>query len=252
MRGWLRLPALRLGAYSNVSVPVRPGDARSPGSSTSNSVRAGRIQRGPRRLVDRRRCGARPAATGGSARPRGAARARRRAQEPTRTRQGRGRNRSPSCNATASTDASPATRSISSRTAVERSGMSPPATNAQLGRRPPPARVTARRAAPPRRARRGRTASAAPIGIDGSGCSGAIDHDDLARTPRRAAARRDAAAGRLDRSRRACRSRSASSALPRARSPSRPRCVWLRPVSASSRPDRRPCATGRTRTRTAP
>ena len=54
MRGWLRLPALRLGAYSNGSVPGGRSDgrARSPGSSTSNSVRRAGIQGGPRRLVD--------------------------------------------------------------------------------------------------------------------------------------------------------------------------------------------------------
>ena len=91
---------------------------------------------------------------------------------PTRTRLGRGRNRSPSCNATASTDASPATRSISSRTAVERSGMSPPATRASSVDAPP-ARSAAPRAGPPPRARPGRTARCAPSGIGGSGASGA-------------------------------------------------------------------------------
>ena len=66
--------------------------------------------------------------------------------------------------------ASPATRSISSRTAVESSGMSPPASERELG----PTLASSPREQPRERplpvdARRGRSGVARPTGIAGSG-----------------------------------------------------------------------------------
>ena len=190
MRGWLRLPALRLGAYPTPHAAASgprsrrrrdPRDherigfrRRRPGRRVRprRTACGGRDQGGPRRLVDdgdrsalssdrRKRS---PAWTSACAATRAGA---------TRMRQGSGRNRSPSCNATASTDASPMTRSISNRTAVERSGMSPPAAIARSPEASSNPRDSPASGPSPSRASRTNRA-AAPIGIDGSGRSGAI------------------------------------------------------------------------------
>ncbi len=201
---------------------VHPGDARSPGSSTSNSVRrpgsravhVGSSMTATRSAFSSDRRERSPAWRSACAASRAGA---------TRTRQGRGRNRSPSCSATASTDASPTTRSISSRTAVERSGMSPPADDRELRRTPPPSPASSPASGPsPSRASRTNRA----VGSDRHRRLRAVrgdHHDDLGAHLAEPRARRDAGAGCLDRSRRACRRRTAWSALPRARSPSRPR-----------------------------
>ena len=125
--------------------------------------------------------------------------------------------------ATASTPASPATRSISSRTAVERSGMSPPATNASsVDAASRPAQQSRERAlALDRTSRTNRMVRAGwhrrlrTVRRD--------DHEDLRAHLAQTRGQHDAGAGPVDGARRACRCRTGSSALPRARSRSRPR-----------------------------
>ena len=170
----------------------------------------------------------------------------------TRTRQGSGRNRSPSCNATASTDASPTTRSISSSTAVERSGMSPPATNASS--------VGGRLQAP--RQPRERALPVARVADEPCGGSdrhrrlrliGGDHHDDLvahlAESQHGVMQQRNASIGRGELVATETRGAPSREHDPR-RAAGGPAQTSL--ASASSRPGRRPCATGRTRTRTAP
>ena len=161
---------------------VRHGDEPTAGPASRDPGRRARRRRAACRARDRgRSTSPRRSRRRGSASSR--ARSRRspscssawtasRAGRPARRRAAAGTGRRPA-SATASTGASPATRSISSRTAVDRSGMSPPATNASSERRHLRQARASPASGPSPSRRRGRTVHRRPERQRRLRCSGA-------------------------------------------------------------------------------